>query len=100
MYQRDHVIEKKAFVFLLFDVSARSSFEHLEDHIENFNSENDHETRFLYIIGNKTDKETREVSKEEAEEFAENYGLQYFEVSVNENKGIDDVFNRALESVC
>jgi predicted GTPase len=54
----------------------------------------------LYILGNKTDKETREVSKDEAEAFAESHGVQYFEVSAKENKGIDDIFNRALESVC
>ena len=99
-FHKGFEITKKAFVFLLFDVSARSTFEHLVEYIENFNDMHQDETRILYIIGNKTDKETREVSKEEAEKFAENYGVQYFEVSVKENKGIDDIFNRALEAVC
>ena len=89
-----------AFVFLLFDVSDRSSFENLEDYIGHYPMKNHSDIRMLYIIGNKTDKEIREVSKNEAEEFANIYDLCYFEVSVKENKGIDDIFNKALESVC
>ena len=88
------------FVFLLFDVSDRSSFKNLGDYIEHFHMENYNDIRMLYIIGNKTDKEIREVSKDEAEELASMYDLCYFEVSVKENKGIDDIFNKALESVC
>ena len=48
-------LNKQAFVFLLYDVSSRESFENLLDFIEAFNLKNDNPSRLLYIIGNKTD---------------------------------------------
>ncbi len=81
-------------------MSARSTFENLEDYIRHFILKSDSDVSMLYILGNKTDKEIREVSKDEAEAFAESHGFQYFEVSAKENKGIDDIFNKALEFVC
>jgi GTPase SAR1 family protein len=93
-------LNKQAFVFLVFDVSDRSSFENLSEFIENFNNNNHNDNRLLYIIGNKTDKGTRQVSKDDAEEFAATYGLSYFEVSVKENKGVDAVFKKAIELIC
>ena len=52
-------LNKQAFVFLVFDVSDRSTFENLSEFIENFNNNNHNDNRLLYIIGNKTDKGTR-----------------------------------------
>ena len=48
-------LNKQAFVFLLYDVSSRESFDNLLDFIEAFNLKNDNPCRLLYIIGNKTD---------------------------------------------
>ncbi len=84
-------------------MSDRSSFEYISNAIEIFYEEISKysmDSNLLYIIGNKADKEIREVSKDEAEKLAKEKGLQYFEVSAKENTGIDDIFNRALESVC
>ncbi len=53
-----------AFVFLVFDVSNKASFDNMETFIENFNHNNKNENRLLYIIGNKSDKDNRKVMDE------------------------------------
>ena len=52
-------LNKQAFVFLLFDVSNKSTFENIKDFVENFNTNNHNDYRLLYILGNKTDKTIR-----------------------------------------
>lgn len=44
------------------------------------------------IVGNKIDKDNI-IPKDEAEEFAAEMGFPYFEISVKQNKGIDDAFD-------
>ena len=46
----------------------------------------------ISLVGNKIDLENRQVSKEEAEEFAKSQGLQYYEVSAKQNIGIESLF--------
>ncbi len=58
------------------------------------------ELRFLYIIGNKNDKEVPIVSLEEAQAFAGSNGLEYFDVSAKTNENIDYIFSKAIERVC
>ena len=49
----------KAFVFLVYDITSRESFDKLEDFIENFNFNNKNPNKLLYIIANKSDKGAR-----------------------------------------
>jgi len=46
----------------------------------------------LTLVGNKIDLESRQVRKEEAEEYARSIGIRYFEVSAKNNTGIDELF--------
>ena len=47
----------------------------------------------LTLVGNKVDlAESRQVRKEEAEEYARSLGLRYHEVSAKSNIGVDDLF--------
>ena len=52
---------KLAFIFLIYDVTNKASFESLGSFVENFNEINTEETRLLYIIGNKSDNKVRAV---------------------------------------
>ena len=90
----------RVFVFLMFDVSDKKSFAELEDFIENFNNKNKNPNKLLYIVGNKCDKGARQVTYDEGKEYAENYGLEYFETSALSGKNVDDLFKRALEQIC
>ena len=51
----------KAFIFLIYDVTNKSSFESLSSFVEGFKSDKNKETRLLYIIGNKSDNKVRAV---------------------------------------
>ena len=54
------------FVFLIYDVTDKKSFENLDsEYIQCFINNCKHENRILYIIGNKTDKGSRQVTEEE-----------------------------------
>ena len=63
------------FVFLVFDVTSKASFNKIEDFIEDFNNTNRNPNKLLFIVGNKSDKGERQVTQEEGEEFGANYGL-------------------------
>ena len=65
-------IARNSFGIVLFDVSRKSTFENLEDIFNEFYwAYRNNETRLLYLVGNKCDKERREVSFEEAKELAD-----------------------------
>jgi len=53
----------------------------------------------LTLVGNKIDLETRQVRREEAEEYARSLGLRYFEVSAKNNTGIDELFTEVAKSL-
>lgn len=74
------------FIIILFDVSNRSSFDSLIDFKDSLNG------YIQYIlVGNKCDLD-REVSREEAENIASQYNINYFEVSAKTGSGIDELF--------
>ena len=52
---------KNAFIFLIYDVTNKASFESLNSFVEGLKSDNNEETRLLYIIGNKSDNKVRAV---------------------------------------
>ena len=58
-------ITSKAFVFLVYDMTNKASFENIRDFIENFNYNNKNPKKILYIIANKADKGLRQVTEEE-----------------------------------
>ncbi len=89
-----------AFVFLIYDVTNKTSYESLESYVENFNEINNQETFLLYVIGNKSDIKTRAVDKNEAQDWATSKGLKYFETSAKTGAGIDEAFRQALEQIC
>ena len=89
-------LNTQAFVFLVFDVSNKASFENLEIFTENFYNNNKNENRLLYIIGNKSDKDSRQVMEDEGKNFADTYGLSYFETSAKSGANVDNVFKMAM----
>ena len=101
MMLTQNTLSKLAFVFLVFDVSNRATFDKvIEEFIENYNEKNTVDTRVLYLLGNKTDKSPRQVTEEEAQTYAKNYGLLYFETSAKTGQNIEETFRFAIEKVC
>ena len=88
-------IRGSAIIFLIFDVSQKISYEHLNEWL-NFitNIENG---GLIIIVGNKIDlKDSREVNTEEAEKYCKDKKYEYFEVSAKNGTNIDNMLYTSL----
>ena len=81
-------------ILVVFDVTSRQSFEHVEEWIQLIKEKTNKVA--IVIMGNKIDFGTREVSKEEAEEFANKNGYPYFESSAKLDKNIKEAFSKVV----
>ena len=88
-------------IMIVYDVSNLDTFENLKYWIKSIkthiNIEKDHIPTI--IIGNKIDIFEREVTKEDAEKFAKEQNLQYFEASAKSGKGIDECIQYLVRKV-
>ena len=78
---------------LVFDITKKDTFDLIQSWIDTIN-ENNNKNIGKIIFGNKSDlSEKRTVSKEEAEELAQNLGLKYYEGSAKTGENIEEVMN-------
>ena len=91
---------RKAFgILLLFDVTKRSSFIACKNYLEEVRINSD-KNCVIYLIGNKIDlANQRQISKEEAELFAEKENIKYVETSAVKNLKVTDVFTSLLNDI-
>ncbi|OLS27588.1 MAG: GTPase KRas precursor [Candidatus Heimdallarchaeota archaeon LC_3] len=75
---------------VVFDVTSRGSFFDVSDWIREL-KHNCSDAPFV-LVGNKSDMNDREVSKEEAEELARNLGVPYLETSALDGKNVGTAF--------
>ena len=76
-------------IILIFDITNKESFEKISFWIQDLSNKIDLDNTCLILIGNKTDlKDQRKVSVEEAQKYAEQYNIEYYEVSALKNVGI------------
>lgn len=81
-------------VVLVFDITDRKSFDQLPRWLRDARMEADPHCSVI-LVGNKSDlAASRNVSKEEAEEFARTHELQYIETSALDNVCIEETFVR------
>ena len=88
-------IRGSAIIFLIFDVSQKITYEHLNEWL-NFitNIENG---GLIIIVGNKIDlKDSREINTEEAEKYCKDKKYEYFEVSAKNGTNIDNMLYTSL----
>ena len=87
---------------LTFDICNRSSFTNIKKWQQRFcdqvNPENPESFPFM-LLGNKNDLyETREVKMEEAQQFAEDQNLTYYEVSAKSGENVELAFKDVIEA--
>ena len=92
-------ILRKSGIIIAFDLTKRETFKNVTNWLKMIKEINNCP---IALFGTKCDlKEKREISKEEAEEFAENNEMSYFETSAVENinieEGITTIANDAYE---
>mmetsp|Transcript_35239 Transcript_35239/g.80451 ORF Transcript_35239/g.80451 Transcript_35239/m.80451 type:complete len:215 (-) Transcript_35239:181-825(-) len=82
---------------LVFDVSRRLTFHHIEDWMKA--AELDERPKIL--IGTKSDcpKELREVSASRAESFAQKHKMKYFETSALRRSGINEAYQALFNDI-
>ena len=84
---------------LVFDITRRESFNHLENWIAESKHNSNLDMKYL-LIGNKTDlEEKREVSTKEATAFAKEHGLKYLETSAKNANNVDKAFEETAVSI-
>ena len=83
-------IRGSSLIFLIFDVSNKTSYDHLTDWIKFIN--NIENCGVIVVVGNKIDlKNIREVNTDEATKFCKENKYEYFEVSAKEGTNIDNM---------
>ncbi|XP_069333655.1 ras-related protein Rab-42 [Eulemur rufifrons] len=87
-------------VLLVFDVTNRKSFEHIQDwHQEVMATQGPDKAIFL-LVGHKSDLQTtRCVSAQEAEELATSLGMAFMETSAKSNSNVDLAFDTLANAI-
>ena len=91
---------RKAYgILLLFDVTKRSSFNACKNYLEEVRINSDKKC-VIYLVGNKIDlADERQITKEEAEDFAKKENIKYIETSAIKNMKVNEAFTSLLNSI-
>jgi len=83
---------------LCFDVTNRRSFTDLHIWLEDLKQWAEEEV-VIILVGNKVDSESREVTKEEGTQWAEQHGMEYIETSAKTGQGIEEAFEETAVKI-
>lgn len=78
-------------ILVVFDISRRDTFNQTRMWIDSIKDSTEASPIDVILVGNKSDLE-RAVSKEEAQNLADQYKIQYFETSAKENNNVEQAF--------
>ena len=85
---------------LVFDISSRSSFESLSMWLSEARQNSNNPNLVILMIGNKADLETkRQVSYQEAKDFADANQLTFLELSAKNYEEVEAAFLRTAEDI-
>ncbi len=84
-------------VVISFDVTDKQTFQNVRNWVESINA-HAAKNAARVLVGNKIDlTDDREVSRAEAEELAQQYGIHYHETSAKANLGLKETFEDIFE---
>lgn len=77
---------------MVYDITRRSTYNHLSSWLTDARNLTNPNT-IIYLIGNKSDLDSqRDVTHEEARQFAEENGLKFIEASAKTGENVEDAF--------
>ena len=86
-------------VILMYDITNKASFKSIPEWIKNV-SERKGDDFPLILLGNKIDKEDkREISKEQGEDLADEYNIDFFEISNKEGININEAILTLVKKI-
>jgi len=95
-----NVIKNVEGLILTYSIASRESFQNLESWLKQLNDADDLSKKPIIIVGNKSDLEaTREVSKDEGKQFADNHGYHFFETSAKTAENVKEAFDDIFEQL-
>jgi len=84
---------------MVYDITRRTTFNHISSWLSeanNFASPN----TILFLIGNKADLDaSRDVTRDEAEEFAREHGLTFLETSAKNGDNVEEAFLQTAQAI-
>jgi len=84
-----NIIKKANGIIIMYDITNKSTFDSIPEILKTIEEEKGKDFPMI-LIGNKIDLEIeRLIKKEEAEELAEKYGMEFFEISNKEGINIE-----------
>lgn len=79
-------------ILLVYDITDRNSFEKIKDWMKQIQENTIKEQIGIVLLGNKCDLEDRQVSLEEGQNIAKEYGILFWETSAFKDKNITESF--------
>ena len=87
-------------IVLGYDITRKSSFESIKDYWCHTVKDILGSNALIYLVGNKIDLNvSRQVSKEEAIEYAEKEKLRFFEISCYTKEGLNEFYNDLVNQI-
>ena len=86
-------------IVLVYDVTKSESFDSLKVWIDSLKNNLGENSLPIIIDGNKIDLDDRDVSKETAQKFAQEYNYKYFETSAKSGVGVDELFREIVNQI-
>lgn len=84
---------------LVYDVTSRNTFDRLDNWLNELNSYANKTNLVKMVVGNKIDKEDREVSRKEGMEWARKNKALFIEASAKTKDGVECAFEELIEKI-